>query len=107
MKKMLMNYFVGTMIVIALVLSTGMMSYAVEKAEEASQESAVSNQTMNINGVVKVVDGEAVIISDGVTYYVNGPDLSAYVDRKIAANGMVETYGNEKTINITDYQLMD
>ena len=107
MKRMLLKYFVGCIVVMALAFSMVMTSYAMEKSGEAGEEGTVSNETMSINGVVKMVDGEAVIISGGVTYYVNGPDLSEFVDRKIAANGMVETYGSEKTINITDYELQD
>jgi len=67
----------------------------------------MTSQVMSISGVVKLVEGEAVIVADGVTYFVNGPDLIDKVDHKITAKGEVETYGNEKTINITDYELLD
>jgi len=90
-----------------VVFSANITTYAMEKSEESSQESEVTSEAIGITGVVEMVDGEPVIISGGVTYYVNGPDLTEHVDRKIAAKGTVETYGDEKTITISEYELLD
>ena len=106
-KKLLTLTFLSGLLAVLLMFSAIPMAYAMEKSDESDEQTVTAEETVSINGVVKLADGEAVIVSSGITYYVNGPDLSEHLERKIAANGSVETNGSEKTINITDYELLD
>ena len=106
-KKLLTLTFLSGLLAVLLVFSAIPMAYAMEKSDESDEQSVTTSDIMSINGVIKLVDGEAVIVSSGITYYVNGPDLSEHVERKIAATGTVETNGSEKTVNIDDYELLD